>query len=868
MPTSFKFFIFFSLILIVGCGQNTVEDSIKSIDSAIASNNIASAVIELKNAIQRTPDDSRLRLKLGRLYLVQNKLNSAEKELLKANELGADINEWLLPVVEVNYFLSNTDRIINLWDDHKGAINSLNRLNLDFYYALALINQNKRILALEILEKIQSQTTVQGNDEISLIAQSLLILFKENTTTTDIQQGLSILKQATIKYPNSKVAWLFYSKASSSNHNYEEAISSSKELAKLLPGYLLAEITVIESNIALQNYTSALTSLKAMLDSYPDYPYIWQLYAKVLLLSKDYEKANQAIITSIGKGLDNDESKIISGLSAFQLKNYEYSYTRLKSVAQSFSTDHPINRVLLSLEFKLYKKIESDRFKGSSGALVIQATNTLLSKKDNLQAKNIIENFKLSDVTSPKTALNIGRLKFALGDTEGLENFSALVDKVINKDTITQKEKHNIRELEIATLIQKNEMEMAQETLSRWISTEPSNISNYLMLIEINKKLNKPEKVSDLFKQIRKINPKFITAQLYFASQLLRDKQYSLSESNYLKIINEHEYNATAIYGYILSLEKQDKGAKAHSYISKLTNNNQLPAKIRLNLAQKLFQQKDHDKVLSLLANFSFDKRKDQERRHNILAATYIQTNNPLQAVGAYNKLLNIQPRNKKIFVEKIIALDYAKQYSQIIPEFKAFLQKFDVVPQEVDLFYAEYLVLLNKSEDALKILQSYKEHPISSARAYKNISATAFYGIGDYTKAEPLLLETYETNPTPSIATKIYNTYMRLGKKSDAIGFIKKHITENTDDALNRLIYAEYISKSDKNKAIIQYQLILKIDKTNGIALNNLSWIYYQQEQFDKAKSVINQAIELYPTDKNIIDTADKIDAAISKQS
>jgi len=450
----------------MACGPKTIEKSIENIDSAIENNNFSVATIELKSAIRSNPKNSHLRLKLGLLYLSQNKLTGAEKELFKAKELGEDVSKWLLPVVEVNYLLSHSERIINLWDDYKDSLNKSNKLNLDFYYALALINQNKDILGLEILNQVNNEAKAQSNEEISLLSQSLLLFLQNGSSQSNIKYGLKLLKQATIKHPNSKVAWLLYSKASSSNHNYNEAIFSSKKLIKILPGYLIAEITLIESFIALHDYPSAFKALDLTLKSHPEHPYIWQLYSKASLLSQKYEQANDAINKVIAKGLDNDETKIISGLAAFQLKNYEYSYTRLKSVSQNFSTDHPVNSVLLALEFKLNKEIKENRFKGSNGALVIQATDTLLSKQDSSQARSIIENFKLTDVTSPKIALTIGRLKLALGDTEDLENFSSLIDKVIGSNNLTKQEKHNVRELEIATLIKNNKLDAAQKKLS------------------------------------------------------------------------------------------------------------------------------------------------------------------------------------------------------------------------------------------------------------------------------------------------------------------------------------------------------------------------------------------------------------------
>ena len=61
---------------------------------------LRSATIELKNALQKNPNDATTRLLLGRLYLRVGNGAAAEKEIRTAIDLGADAALWRLDFVE------------------------------------------------------------------------------------------------------------------------------------------------------------------------------------------------------------------------------------------------------------------------------------------------------------------------------------------------------------------------------------------------------------------------------------------------------------------------------------------------------------------------------------------------------------------------------------------------------------------------------------------------------------------------------------------------------------------------------------------------------------------------------------------------
>ena len=83
-------------LLLVACSKE--GDSQKFVASARQAQDqgdLKTAVIELKNALQKNPESAEARALLGKLYIKQGDPASAEKELRKAMQLSKDKNELL-----------------------------------------------------------------------------------------------------------------------------------------------------------------------------------------------------------------------------------------------------------------------------------------------------------------------------------------------------------------------------------------------------------------------------------------------------------------------------------------------------------------------------------------------------------------------------------------------------------------------------------------------------------------------------------------------------------------------------------------------------------------------------------------------------
>ncbi|HWW68862.1 MAG TPA: tetratricopeptide repeat protein, partial [Duganella sp.] len=101
-------------MLLAGCGRMQSDAQLLSAARQnVDRGETKSAVIQLKNLLQRTPANGQARLMLGRLYLDAGDVLSAEKELRRALELGVDRGQAMPPLGKSLLLQGRYDKILD-----------------------------------------------------------------------------------------------------------------------------------------------------------------------------------------------------------------------------------------------------------------------------------------------------------------------------------------------------------------------------------------------------------------------------------------------------------------------------------------------------------------------------------------------------------------------------------------------------------------------------------------------------------------------------------------------------------------------------------------------------------------------------------
>ena len=126
--------------------------------------------------------------------------------------------------------------------------------------------------------------------------------------------------------------------------------------------------------------------------------------------------------------------------------------------------------------------------------------------------------------------------------------------------------------------------------------------------------------------------------------------------------------------------------------------------------------------------------------------------------------------------------------------------------------------------------------------------------------KAIPPLKQQYLSKPSSLNATYLAFALEGNNQKDEAIELLEQFSSkEEVDNKIHPRIslnLANMYLAENKDKAIVEYERLIKVTPKNIVALNNLSWLYMEKGQFFQALKYSKQAYDLNAEIPNVVDT------------
>jgi putative PEP-CTERM system TPR-repeat lipoprotein len=414
---------------------------------------------------------------------------------------------------------------------------------------------------------------------------------------------------------------------------------------------------------------------------------------------------------------------------------------------------------------------------------------------------------------------------------------------------------------------------------------------NYLEILELikNKKLKEAEiKINALLKNNPK-EPEFYNLQGLLAAT---NKQQELAIKSYQKAINLDPKNLKAHLAIAkVSLDTGDiKRAKEYAYKA-LSINNKTPyafyilADIALKQNQPLAAEKalltaksrnqGNAKLEVAIANNLGKFYITQKQTHKILPlAKDIVTRYPKESSAlsllANAQLINHQKKEAEKTLKKLIIQD-----KQDIPGRLLLISLLTDQPKkekealklldEISSIAPDNLQVLSQKAAYLIKLKHYQAARNVATKIDKLNPKLGFIYLVDgeiYLHEKKLdsalsaFQHAYKIKPTEKILNVITDIMVSKGKQSEAINFLNKELKKNHQNLAGHFKLATlYQQQNNLIEAEKHYKVVLSVMPDNAIVLNNLAWIYHQQNN-PKALKLAEQAYKLAPNSAAIADT------------
>jgi len=824
--------------------KKTAEEYIQSAKTHVANGKNSAAILELKNAVLIDLTNSESRFLLGKLYLELGDIAAAEKELRRSLELNGS-KELILPKLFKTLNLQDKNEEVLALADQVEPIPENVLAEISLYKALAYIRLGDNEKAKDIIDRASetsSESVYSQLGEAYLMAES-----------TNRGGALDLIERVLIKTPELTEALILKGQLLFIEGDFEKAISTFNEFHRLLPSNIQIRLFLANSYIRNEQYSEADKHLDFLLKLVPEHPFTNQLKGLVFYQKGDYQNALLYTDKAIQNGLNVPSNRIIAGLSAFQLEQYERAHHFLITISESLTSTHPVRKVLAVVQLKLgYSSEASQTLRIMDGAtadditLLTTASFELLKAGKVQEAKALVAKTNDIRTSNPQDMAKIGILKLSMNDLEGIADLEKASE--ISPDL-------PIAKYALASAyIQNKKYDKALMLAEQWKKTDPNQIEGYNLTAKVLLLKNEVELAENELSMALDINENNPYSLLYFSTKALTEKKYDQSiifvEKLLVKLPN-HLAGLSLQYKAYKALDKIDV---AISRIKAAYVENRDNLKYQILYSKVLFIEKDYKEVIDVLKNID-DTSLITPIHWVLLGDSYIETGDNEKALDIFNSWLKIQPEYRVAWLRKISLQEKMKNFIGALSTTNSAL-KVSYEDLDLKLLKTHFLIITKEYIQAQELLSSLNAVQQSLPLA-RGLQSKIWLTEAEYDKAIPGLKVLYEQVPNTSNAILLFATLKKMKHDEAAFNFIKKHVASFPEDSIVRGLLAENAVQFDKKLAKSEYTKLLNISPNDISLLNNLAWVEYELGNYQSANKLADRALVIDNNQPQVLDTA-----------
>jgi len=841
----FKSIVCASVILALSaCGNNeTPQTYIAQAEKLLSEKQHSSAIIALKNAIKLDVKNANARFLLGRLYLASGDGYGAEKELERALELKYDANK-ALPLLARAYMLTESDDdILSLEKEAESLIQS-SKIQFLAYKTIAALRADNEALASETVELALSMSTTDG---YSMLANAYLQFAKKNTA-----HAAALLVRILTATPDNADALMLQGQVAIVDKNYSQAVTSFKKYFALQPNSSKVQLFIADALLKNGQYPEAEAIADSILAKIPNQAFLQYIKAMARFEEKDYKAASDFSGLSLSSGFNSFSLKLVAGASAFYLQNYEQCNLHLTDIVKYLPNDHAARRMLAisQLQLGLIESISETLGDVTSSnqdntqflaALSYELMELGAYEKAKELAKHVTDRSEVQTEQSAEQSARAGILKLMMNDPSGVENLELAIQQ--NPELVSA-------ELALAfASIKAGDLARADVIATKWLKQYPTKAGGHNLKATIAFAQNKLAQGQAALEQSLTLEPN----NVYALTEMVKLANHQKKTAEATKLTEEaivaHPQNIKVLAQYF-EFHKNEEGLQA---LIKAKKENEVNIKYGVLLAEALIQLKKYKRASEILAGYQLTTKTPKRYWQLMLIA-----NSKQEDAQEVVLILDKWRKNNPYHIEPVLLLvNYWVAKKQPDRALNVLKSSFKQHPKNLILHLVKMQVLLNsnRSNEARSFLNDLSEFSFNKdLRA--GIEGRILLLEKEFSAALPKLKQQYEAKPSDQNVTFLAYALEGDNQKHAAIDLLERHSSAHGLQPRVSLILANLYLSTDKDKAISEYEKLLKVQPNNIVLLNNISWLYMEKGLFSQALVHAEKAYLLAAEVPNVVDT------------
>lgn len=805
-----------------------------------------SAVIELKNALQKNPNNVEARWLLGEIYIRTGQASEAEKELLKARQLGLNPASIAAQLAQALLLQGKYDQALEAARLPGDQLSNENQARLLFVRGEALLGLNR---------------VAEGCSEYK---QSLQVdpryvppywgMAKCALTDKSKQQAYSYLEKALEIDGNNADTWFFIGNLRKSDGAFVKAEEAYGKALKTNPNHVQSLMERAGLFLTVKNYSLAKKDIDNLNKQLPRSPLVKYIEALSDFIQGNYVKARTELQEALKVLPDHDPSLFLLAEVSYQLGSYEQVETTLGRLLAKYPENLVASKLLAATLLKTQRAEQAlerlkpflDKEPLDSGAMRL-AGDAALELNDFQKAMTYFSKAVQLDPNNSLALTGLGVSKLAMGQVE---------QGIADLRSAASQDKNNARAdlVLILTYLERKQYDNALKEAQALSKKQPKNPMAYNLMGIIYAEKNDRVNARINFEQATKIQPTFIASAKKLAEMDLQDNNFEAARNRFEKILAKESNNLEAMLALTQLYMGAHKEAEAIRWAENAAKTSPTAIQPRKLLIEHYLQNNDARQALSI-ANETFYANSTSPEALRLLGDTQLRAGENENAIASFAKLVNITPTDVTNYLHLAGAQIVAQKYNEAKETYKKALKtKPDFLQAKLEL--AQLELRTGNLNEAARIAREIETTFPKMAVGFE-LEGDVLFNQRQYEKA----LQNYEKASmmlkNESLLSKLHRTAIRAGQsgkpyETRLLSWLKEH----PEDISANIYLAEYFAASGKNElAIDQYQQILKHAPHNLIALNNLATLY-QKGNNKLSLAFAEQAYKIRPESPSIVDT------------
>ena len=818
-------------LFLSACDSTTAEDHVGLAQQQIASGQARDAIIELKNALQKSPDMVDARVLLGHAYLRLGDFASALKEYERASDLGAGA-EVTLGLLRSKVRVGRVQEVIGELEKRDALDAELSAVLAEAYFATRDFDKSRAYFE-------RARETPSGKSGLALFA----------AREGDLEQAQSLMAQATDQAPDRFELWLRRGEMALASDDYTEATQAFEKSTTIAGGEVLGRIGLTQVNIAERDFDTANANIDRVLEAVPDVPIAQYLKSLVAFQRNELAASESALLNVRRVAPEHQPSLYLFGLVKYRQGQFGQAEDSLRRFLARDPDNVSAIKVLASLLFDQKKYDDIVELVGENypadAQLMAIVGNAYLALGNTSRATDLLQ---AAVELAPDTASFRNQLALGLIASGEEDRAVAELESAIDIDGDQLQSDYLL-----ATMALKNgDIESAQAAADRLADKESDS-----------------PLVANLLGRIAEERGEAVAARQHYEGALSVDATYFPAAANLARIAQANG-DPEAAAGYFRTLLEAD------------------PESVDAMLALAI-REPDRDAAVRLLEN-ALNTNPNSLRARVGLARAYLATNDVSSASAVIDTGLELHSGSLDLLAlrgEADLQSGNVRGARQTVEEIQTRVSDQSINPSmlyALGRLHARTGNLTLARKNWQQAAASEGGHPAAElglaridmiegdlelARKRVESLEAELDGVVALERKVldgDILLREGETNAAAEVFDELAEEGHRIGitraaairaRRGDLEGgmkLLRGWLDRRPNDrGVQLLLAGQLLSAKRDDDAVAMYESLL--DTENPVVFNNLAWLYMQRGD-DRAESIARRAKDIAPNNPEIADT------------